>query len=377
MPVHLDDIVDSSTVRWVRPSHIPPRGRSLTIGWILNLPNGGSGGSATVMRMVQALEAAGHRCVLHVYERDRFTTDVYARAVAQGWPGAKAQVVDACAGLQPADAYIATSWDTAHLLGKHGSMPGRRLYFVQDYEPYFYPRGAEYALAEDTYRFGYRTIALGRGLAALLREQHRVPVDQIRFGSDLSAYRLTNTGKRRGVVAYVRGRTARRGTSLALLAMQDFHRLHPDQEIHLFGEPDVHPPFPAHIHGTLSPGKLAELYNHCIAGLVLSFTNVSLVPFEMLACGVIPVVNEQPYSRSELSNPAVRWAQATPSALAQELSAAVSSRDAGNAARFAADGVDAHGWRETAAEFVKIVEAEVFQLHCRPTRAGLVVAEAD
>lgn len=39
-------------------------------------------------------------------------------------------------------------------------MPGRRVYFVQDYEPYLYPHGSAYTLADDTYRFGFQAIAL-------------------------------------------------------------------------------------------------------------------------------------------------------------------------------------------------------------------------
>jgi hypothetical protein len=145
-----------------------------------------------------------------------------------------------------------------------------------------------------------------------------------------------------------------------MAAMRKFHHVHPDQEIHLFGDPNVRPPFPARIHGVLSPNRLADLYNDCIAGVVLSFTNISLVPFEMLACGLIPVVNEEPYARSELTNPAVRWAQATPSAIASALSAAVSYRDTGHAASLAAAGAERHGWGEPSDRFVRIVEDEVF-----------------
>ena len=312
------------------------------------------------MRMVQALEAAGHRCVLHVYQRPGMTTAFYAAVVRKSWPGVKARVVDACNGLQPADAYIATNWESAHVLGRHGSMPGRRLYFVQDYEPHFYPRGAEFALAEDTYRFGYRIVALGRMVTASLSEKHGIDVDRVPFGTDLSVYGFRRSDDRRGVVLYVRPHTVRRGTSLGMAAMRKFHHVHPDQEIHLFGDPNVRPPFPARIHGVLSPNRLADLYNDCIAGVVLSFTNISLVPFEMLACGLIPVVNEEPYARSELTNPAVRWAQATPSAIASALSAAVSYRDTGHAASLAAAGAERHGWGEPSDRFVRIVEDEVF-----------------
>ena len=56
-------------------------------------------------------------------------------------------------------------------------------------------------------------------------------------------------------------------------------------------------------------------------GIALSFTNVSLVPDELLACGVIPVTNEAPYARGGLDNPHVRWTAPTPYGLADALSA--------------------------------------------------------
>ena len=49
--------------------------------------------------------------------------------------------------------------------------PMRRLYFIQDFEPYFYGRGSMYSLAEDSYRFGFRCIALGQMVAGTLRSE--------------------------------------------------------------------------------------------------------------------------------------------------------------------------------------------------------------
>ena len=281
--------------------------------------------------------------------------------IRKSWPAVKARIVDARARFEPADAYVATSWESAHILGRQGSAPGRRLYFVQDYEPYFYPHGSEYALADDTYRFGFRTIALGGMVAERLRAIHRIPVDRIPFGTDLSVYRLTNTGPRKGVVFYAKPRVARRGYTLAMAALSEFHQQHPDQQIHLFGDPLIRPPFPAQVHGTVSPGALAELYNRSIAGIAISFTNISLVPYEMLACGAIPVVNEDPFARAELTNPAVRWAKATPSALANELSVAVNCADIAMAAQRAADKVANLDWHKATQGFVKIVENETYR----------------
>ncbi|MFX4516600.1 hypothetical protein ABTA91_19105, partial [Acinetobacter baumannii] len=44
-----------------------------------------------------------------------------------------------------------------------------KYYFIQDYEPLFYPAGTISALVEATYRFGYRAITNTDQLAAIYR----------------------------------------------------------------------------------------------------------------------------------------------------------------------------------------------------------------
>ena len=59
----------------------------------------------------------------------------------------------------------------------------------------------------------------------------------------------------------------------------------------LFGESrPIRTPFPHRTLGVLEPAELAQAYNAATAGLVLSLTNPSLIPTEMLACG-LPVVD--------------------------------------------------------------------------------------
>ena len=93
-----------------------------------------------------------------------------------------------------------------------------------------------------------------------------------------------------------------------MIALDLFSRRHPEVDIHLFGRSVRRPPFAATDHGLLTPQQLNRLYNRCIAGLVLSATNVSLVPHEMLAAGCIPVVNDAEHNRVVLDNPHVAYA---------------------------------------------------------------------
>jgi hypothetical protein len=250
--------------------------------------------------------------------------------------------------------------ESAHEIGRHASALGLPLCVDQGYEPYFSPRGSEYTLADDTYRFGFRTMALG-GMAERPRAIHRIEVDRIPFGTDLSVYRMTKKGPGSGVVLYAKPRVARRGYALAMAPLHEFHQQHPGQEIHLSGDPHIRPQFPAHVHGTVSPRALAELYKRSIAGLSISFTNISLVPYELLACGAIPVIKGDPFACAELSNRARRWTMAAPSAIADRLSHAVSCADTADAPKRAATEMEGRDWQKAKQEFVKIVEDETFR----------------
>ena len=62
-------------------------------------------------------------------------------------------------------------------------------------------------------------------------------------------------------------------------------------EIAVYGEAgELELPFPARQLGVQAPADRAHAYAHATVGLCLSLTNPSLIPTEMLACG-LPVVD--------------------------------------------------------------------------------------
>lgn len=361
-PLLDDDVADSTQLELAVPTVRPARGEALTIGWIMTPPSAGSGGHTTLFRMVRAAEEAGHRCVLFLY--DRYAGDIRAqeRVIREWWPDLRAEVRNAVDGIDGVDACVASSWESAHVLARRGFSPMRRLYFIQDYEPFFYARGAMYALAEDSYRFGFRCIALGEMIAGLLRSEIGVEPDVTEFGCDTTVYRLLPERERSGVVFFARPDFPRRGYWLARLALQRFHELHPEQEIHFYGSRIAGLPFPTTQHGRLSAEQLNTLYNSCIAGLVLSFTNVSLVPEEMLAAGAIPVMNDEAHAKLVLQNEHAVWAAPTPSRLATALSEVVTRPRISETARAASESVRGVGWARAQADIVRIIEDEVYGL---------------
>ncbi len=179
-----------------------------------------------MFRMVQALEQAGHRCLVLVYDRHGGDLRQHAQVVREAWPWVRAQVVDVDSGLRQVDACVATGWPTAHLLASRANR-AHRFYFIQDFEPFFFPRGSEYELAADTYRFGFTNIALGEMVRTRLVEELGVASTCVPFSCDTGVYSLHNEGARSGVVFYTKPKVARRGYQLGALALRQFHERHP------------------------------------------------------------------------------------------------------------------------------------------------------
>lgn len=355
-PLELNYIADSRALDLRVPANRPKRGTPLTVGWICSPPSPGSGGHTTLFRMVEAVEAAGHTCVLYLYDRYDGLPSKHESVIRKHWPGIRAEIRSVKHGLEPIDAYVASSWHTAHILASQSDVATRRLYFIQDYEPYFHPQGAEYALAEDTYKFGFRCVALGSFVSEILKQNLGVKTDVVEHRCDTSVYRLENLGPRNGVAFYAKPGIARRGYELGVLGLREFHRRMPDREIHVYGDPRATMPFPAVNHGTVSPAYLSALYNKCQTGLTMSFTNISLVPAEMLACGAVPVLCGV-HIEDDLNSSFLRIAEANPSAIA---SALCESFDQRPHPRDVSSSVQGGDWRATQLACLNIIEDEVY-----------------
>jgi hypothetical protein len=313
-----------------------------------------------MFRFIEALEREGHTCVLYLYDRYGSAAQSHEDAIRSWWPKVRAEVRDAQDGVPEHDAYVATSWQTAHVLGTRATGPGHRFYLVQSFEPYFYARGSEYALAEDTYRFGFDTITVGHMAANELRDKIGIESVVAEFGCDADAYAMLDERPRRDVVFYMKPDTPQRGFMLGVLALELFHQRHPEVTIHTFDAPAKGLPFPVVEHRRMTPPVLNELYNQCAAGIALSFTNISLIANEMLAAGTIPVVNDSPLSRADLENPYVEWARATPHGLCEALCKIVEAGPDGPQPRDVAGSVATMTWEPAQRTVVETIERRCF-----------------
>ena len=294
------------------------------INWVVPNFHGAAGGHRTIFRLTRALEEAGYEVRFHILGPTHYSGDSEAtQFMRTHYFPLKATVHLGVADMPPAEFCVASQWETAYAVRDFGACR-RKIYFVQDWEPSFYPAGTERALAEDTYRFGFECVCAGRWLARKVREYgNRAASFDLAY--DPAVYHpapVPYAGNR--VVFYTRPKTPRRGAELGLLALALLKARRPDVEVVLFGSESLpyELPFDCTRAGVLGEHELAGLYRGAAAGLSISLSNYSLVPQEMLACG-LPVVEVNHPSLRE-AYPAggrgIRLVAPTPESIADALS---------------------------------------------------------
>lgn len=327
-PVTPEDLIKAD---WTKPQAIfkpTKKAPPLTINWLI-LPMGPvSGGHQTILRIIHLLETKGHKCNLYIYDTTQSSTLDDVKSMLKNYQPVKAQIFYNQKDMEDCDAIFATSWHTAYPVFNYKGN-AKKYYLVQDFEPFFDPVGTYSTLAENTYKFGLRGITIGRWLSELLSSEYGMTCDHIELGLDTKDYYLTNNKLRKKILFYARPVTPRRGFELGVLALQIFHKAHPEYEINFVGW-DIAPydiPFPYKNLGILPPKELNELYNECAAGLVLSFTNMSLLPLEMLAAGCRPVVNDASHTRMVSYASQIFYSQPSAKAIADSMHEAIGKID--------------------------------------------------
>lgn len=345
-----------------RPKWPGTTAKSLTFNWLMPPPGKGSGGHMNIFRFIKFVEEAGHTCRIYIYTQHApgRVSDIRT-LMGDSYPklAATMEWIDSGDEMEPADGIFATSWETAYA-SFNAKTPGKRFYFVQDYEPYFYGVGSLSSLAENTYRFGFYGTTAGNWLATKLKRDFGMETDYFDFGTDGDLYKLINDAPRKEIFFYARPTTERRGFEMGIMALDLFHRKHPDYKINLAGW-DVSTydiPFPYENLQTLEVHELSELYNRCAAGLVMSLTNMSLLPLELLGCGTIPVVNDGENNRLVSDNPYIQYSANNPVALADGLSTVVSRKNQAEYAQQASQSVTGTTWKVSGAKFVQMIERE-------------------
>jgi glycosyltransferase involved in cell wall biosynthesis/GT2 family glycosyltransferase len=251
----------------------------------------GSGGHNTLFQILSRLEQRGHTCSVWLADYHGHMRDVWPAVMRHDINGffapIKGPVYKGFDSWQGADVAIATGWQTVHATLALENCRARA-YVVNDHEPEFYAASTERTLAEDTYRRGLQCIAASPWLRDLLIERYGASADAFQLGVDGETYRPLPVERRSDtVIYYARHATPRRAVPIGLMALAELHRRLPQVRIVLFGtDKPLHAAFPYEHLAVLTPKQLARLYSEATAGLCLSMTNFSLMPKEMLACGL-------------------------------------------------------------------------------------------
>jgi glycosyltransferase involved in cell wall biosynthesis len=284
--------------------------RILSISFVVPSPFAGSGGHKTIFLAANYLAEAGHWVSMYFIDDRQFKTRNNLREfVSSNFLYPKFEIILGTDSILCCDALFATHWSTAYVVRENRQSAAKCFYFVQDFEPQFYPMSAEYLKAEHTYKFGFYCVTMGPWLNELMRNRYGGDADFIPFWIE-DRYRPRDRKELRNRIAFFsRPQMPRRCFELGLDALQILYKRNPKVEITLFGSNEVNKfklPFKHTSLGILARDDLAKLYSNIDCGLAFSTTNPSFVPYEMMAakCPVVdlavdPLFDEMRYGSSE------------------------------------------------------------------------------
>jgi len=305
----------------------------LRINWIIPPLSAGSGGLLNIFRIVQKLEEWGHHNRIYVLGELRGTSQRAQTFIGETYFPIKAEVQPFSKKIADCDALIATSWSTAYAARSIGNT-ARKFYLVQDLEYMFYAPGSLYEFARRTYEFGFYGITLGPWIAEVLKREFTMDCAAFGFSYDREVYGRTGpcwskkSGKKR-VLFYARPETERRGFEAGVLALSIVAKKMPDAELVLVGSPrgSLALPFKAVCPGVLPVSELAALYRSSDAALVLSHTNLSMLPLELMASGCPVVSNTGPNVEWLLNEEVAQLTEPHPESIADAIIQLLTSDD--------------------------------------------------
>jgi glycosyltransferase involved in cell wall biosynthesis len=211
------------------------------------------------------------------------------------------------AHLRDADIAIATFWTSAYPVLKFNRCRAK-FFFVQDFEPAFYPAGSGWVLAEETWHFGFPGIVNTPGLAEVYRDYGNPAVSFVP-AVDTTRYhpperRPSEEGGPVKIFFYGRPKQPRNAFGIGLSALASVReRFGTGVEIVSAGA-DWHPGAYGQLGavenlGVLGLEAVADLYRSCDIGLAFMLTkHPSYQPLEFMASGMVTVTN---------ANPATEW----------------------------------------------------------------------
>jgi glycosyltransferase involved in cell wall biosynthesis len=241
-----------------------------------------------------------------IYGREKASMEAIRDMAVTAFPGLNADFVRLADGqnpatLPPSDAAFATLWTSAYLLAQYNQCEAK-FYFMQDFEPSFYPAGSVYGAIEQTYMLGFHCIANTIGVAKRYRNYSQW-VDYFTPGVDTNLYHPAprDTEGPFRIVFYGRPNNSRNAFNLGIEALRQVkdHYAHKVDIVCVGGE------WPEDLYGLRgivrnmgilpTMEKVAALYRSCDIGVVFMFSDhPSYQPLELMASGCCTVTNFNP-----------------------------------------------------------------------------------
>ena len=269
-------------------------GDKIIVNWVIPPVTPGSGGHTTIFRTISHLERMGIHNRIYIYQNKLFDSDqTFRKFLNEHFSAAlteqSVETFISVDSMKYAHATIATGWQTAYFVRRFNNTDNK-FYFVQDFEPMFDPLGSKYLLAENTYRFGFKAITAGDWLKDKMHDEYGMEAVSFGFSCDRSIYKpIPKTDSQKRIFFYARPVTPRRAFEIGLLALNEVYKKHPDIEV-VFAGWDVSKyniPFKHKNMGTVLPSDLAKAFSSSDICLVMSVSNLSLMPLEIMSSGSV------------------------------------------------------------------------------------------
>lgn len=292
------------------------------IAWFLPPLTKGSGGLNTIFRNAEALVNHGYYCdFFFPPSAGLVSTEKEVRKNMADWFDYRHDCRISLFETKLEDYYdmaIATFWDTAAIVADQSCKS--KAYFIQDWEPSFYPVSDAYFLARQSYELGLAPITIGRWLAKKASTISGSDAFYTDFCADLSIYNNQNAEKENAICAIYQPEKPRRNAATLLSALQIVKKKNPELKVYLYGSNTDIEILGFTNLGIITKSECNDLYNRCKLGVSMSTTNPSRIPFEMMAAG-LPVVELAGENTSfDLFEDAVCFAKPSPASLATTIS---------------------------------------------------------
>lgn len=308
-----------------------------TANWFV--PNFGHikfGGIYTIFRFIEKMSVEGVTNRIIIYDKPSFDLGKLEGQIKENFPNLKNyefiifdhanQDVNE---LPACDIAICSFWVSAYLLLKFNKTK-RKYYFIQDYEPLFYAGGSTYALAESTYRFGFRALVNTPGLLAAVNQRHGMEGISFIPAVDQTIYypNPKKNNKKLKIFFYARPNNPRNAFNLGVAIIKQLIEKYGDSieiitagadwEVSAYG-----------LRGKMtnlglleSLEEVGELYRQCDIGFVYMLSkHPSYQPFEFMASGMATVTNNNEDNLWLLKNGEnCLLAEPSPKAMAEQIS---------------------------------------------------------